>query len=201
MARNIKIKSTKILSDNFFPLKDVRYEYQKKDGSVEEVNREVYQSGNGATALLYNNTTNKVVLIKQFRLPAYLNNHPSGVLIETCAGLLEENEDPRDSIIREIKEETGYEVDNVKKIFELYSTAGSVAELVHYFIAEYSPDQRVSKGGGLEEESEEIEVLELSFEEAYNKVESGEIKDAKTVILLQYAKNNLFQEEKVFDIL
>jgi GDP-mannose pyrophosphatase NudK len=204
MTKSIKIISTEVLSDYFFPLKKVSYEMEKKDGSVEEVNREVYQSRNGATALLYNLVTGKVILIKQFRLPAYLNHHPTGMLLETCAGLLEENEDPKDSIIREIEEETGYKVGNAKKIFELYSTAGSVAEMLHFYVAEYTPDQRVSDGGGLEEESEEIEVVELSFEEAYRKVESGEIKDAKTVILLQYAKMNLFKDEegeKAFDLL
>jgi GDP-mannose pyrophosphatase NudK len=201
MTSNIKIKSTKVLSDNFFPLKNVTYEFQKQDGSVEEIHREVYQSRNGATALLYNPTTNQVVLIKQFRLPAYLNEHPTGILWETCAGLLEENEDPTDSILREIEEETGYKVQHADKIFELYSTAGSVTEMLHFFVAQYSDEQRIGKGGGLEEENEEIEVVELPFEEALNKIETGEIKDAKTVILLQYAKLNLFSEEKVFDLL
>jgi len=135
MTNNIKIKSEEVLSDNFFPLKNVTYEFQKQDGSVEEIRREVYQSRNGATALLYNPASGKVILIKQFRLPAYLNEDPTGMLWETCAGLLEENEYPKDSVLREIEEETGYKVDDADKIFELYSTAGSVTEMLHFFVA------------------------------------------------------------------
>ena len=134
-------------------------------------------------------------------MPTFINNNPSGMLIEACAGLLEENEDPEEGMIREIEEETGYKVQQVNKVFELHSTPGCVSEMLHYFVAEYTDDQRVSNGGGLATESEDIEVIEMPFDDAYLKVESGEIKDAKTVILLQYAKLNLFQEEKVFDIL
>lgn len=204
MAKFVRITSTEILSDYFFPLKKVRYEAQTKDGSVTEISREVYCSANGATALLYNRENRTVVLTTQFRLPTYLNRNPSGMMIEACAGIVEENEDPEKAMVREIEEETGYKVQNVEKIFELYSTAGSVAEKLHYFVAEYSADQQVGTGGGLEEESEDIEVMQLSFDEAYNKVQSGEIEDAKTVILLQYAKLNLFKDdegEKIFDIL
>jgi len=123
------------------------------------------------------------------------------MLLETCAGLMED-EKPDEAIIREIEEETGFKLDNVKKVFELYSTPGSNTEMIHYFIAEYIDEQKVSEGGGLEEESEEIDVIEMPFKEAYLKIENGEIKDAKTVILLQYAKaNHLFPEDKVFDIL
>jgi len=201
MAKNVKITSTEVLSDNFFPLKKVKYEVETKGGDVEEVIREVYFSSNGATVLLYNRENNCVILTRQFRLPSFLNDNPSGMMIETCAGIVEENEDPAEGIKREIEEETGYKVQNVKKIFELYSTPGSVAERLHYFVAEYTSDQKTGNGGGLEEENEEIEVIEFPFEEAFIKIQSGEIKDAKTVILLQYAKIYLFQEEKVFDIL
>jgi nudix-type nucleoside diphosphatase (YffH/AdpP family) len=123
------------------------------------------------------------------------------MMIEACAGIVEENEDPSVGIIREIEEETGYKVQKVKKLFELYSTPGSVAEIIHYYVAEYTKEQKVGDGGGLEEENEDIDVIELPFEEAFTKIQSGEIKDAKTVILLQYAKLYLFAEEKVFDIL
>lgn len=201
MAKNVKIKSTEVLSDYFFPLKKVKYEVETNEGLVEEVSREVYFSSNGATVLLYNTESNSVILTRQFRLPAFMNKHSTGMMIETCAGIVEDDEDPSVGIIREIEEETGYKVEQVKKIFELYSTPGSVAEMIHYYVAEYSSDQKVSDGGGLEEEKEEIEVIELSFEEAFIKINSGEIKDAKTVILLQYARIYLFQEEKVFDLL
>jgi nudix-type nucleoside diphosphatase (YffH/AdpP family) len=151
--------------------------------------------------LLYNKDKKTVVLTQQFRIASYLNKNASGLLIESCAGL-QDDDTADDAIMREIEEETGYKVDNVKKIFELYSTPGAVTEKLHYFIAEYSEDQKISEGGGLDEEGEEIEVLEMPFKEAYLKIETGEIRDAKTVILLQYAKaNNLFPEEKVFDVL
>jgi GDP-mannose pyrophosphatase NudK len=201
MAKNVKIKSTEVLSDNFFPLKKIEYEIENKQGSVEEMSREVYFSSNGATVLLYNRASNKVVLTKQFRLPAFMNNHPTGMMIEACAGIVEDNEDPVAGVIREIEEETGYKVETVNKIFSLYSTPGSVAEMIHYFVAEYEPTQKVGEGGGLEEEKEDIEIIEIPFEDAFIKIQSGEITDAKTVILLQYARIYLFQEEKVFDLL
>lgn len=201
MVKNVRIKSEETLSNNFFPLKKIDFEYEKPDGTDEETSREIYFSKNGATVLLYNRTNKTVVLTRQFRLPTYLNKHPSGMMIEACAGIVEENEAPSDSVIREIEEETGYKVETVKKIFELYSTPGSVAEMLHYYIGEYDPKKKVGEGGGLDEEDENIEVMELPFIEAYGKIQSGEIKDAKTVILLQYAKLYLFQEEKVFEVL
>jgi nudix-type nucleoside diphosphatase (YffH/AdpP family) len=201
MAKKVKIISTEVLSDYFFPLKKVKYELETKPGTIEEITREVYFSSNGATVLLYNRENNHVLLTRQFRIPSFVNNHPTGMLIEACAGIVEENEDPTEGIIREIEEETGYKVEHAKKIFELYSTPGSVAEMIHYYVAEYSSDQKVGNGGGLEEESEDIEVIEMSFEEAFIKIQSGEIKDAKTVILLQYARMYLFQEERVFELL
>lgn len=201
MSKNIRVISTELLSDNFFPLKKVKYESVTEDGTVEELNREVYFSSNGATVLLYNRENNSVVLTRQFRIPTFLNNNPTGMMIEACAGIVEDNEDPKKGILREIEEETGYKVENAKKIFELYSTPGSVAEMIHYYVAEYRKDQKISEGGGLEKENEDIEVIEMPFEDAFIKILSGEIKDAKTVILLQYARIFLFQEEKVFDLL
>ncbi|HEX8356397.1 MAG TPA: NUDIX domain-containing protein [Segetibacter sp.] len=201
MAKQIKIKSTETLSDNFFPLKLVKYEIENSKGEMEEVSREVYMSSNGVVALLYNLQKRTVVLIKQFRLPSYLNNNPTGILLEACAGIVEEGEDPADGIMREIEEETGYKVKQVEKIFEMYMTAGSVAEMLYFFVAEYTPQQKVAEGGGLEEESEDIEVIELDFDEVFDKIKTGELKDAKTALLLQYAKLNLFVEEKVFNVL
>src|SRR4051812_2744845 len=201
MPENVKILATEVLSNNFFPLKKVKYELTKNDGTTEELSREVYVSSNGATVLLFNMENETVILTRQFRLPTYVNKNTSGMMIETCAGIVEENEDPKDAIIREIEEETGYRVDEVKKIFEMYMTPGSVAEMLHFFVAEYTPEQRVHEGGGLEEENEDIEVIDLPFEEAYDKILSGEIKDAKTALLLQYARIYLFKGEKVFDIL
>lgn len=197
----IKIISTEILSQNFFTLKKVNYEFEKRDGTTEEVSREVYLTANGVAVLLFNREKSTVVLTKQFRMPTYLNKNSSGMMLEVCAGIVEENEDPQEAVIREIEEETGYRIKEVKKIFEMYMTPGSVAEMLYYFTAEYLSNQKINEGGGLEDENEDIEVIELSFEAAYNKIKSGEIKDAKTALLLQYAKINLFLEEKVFDVL
>ncbi len=182
-------------------MEKVHFEIEKKDGTKEEQTREVYHAADGVTVMLYNIEKKTVVLTEQFRIATFLNNNPTGLLIETCAGI-KEDENAHEAVVREIEEETGFLVENVKKIYELYSTPGCSTEKIYYFIAEYSDKQKVAEGGGLEEELEEIDVLEMPFEEAYLKIETGEIRDAKTVILLQYAKaNNLFTEEKVFDVL
>lgn len=204
MIKNVTVTSIEILADNFFQLKKVKYDVENKEGNTEHLTREVYFSANGVTVLLFNKEKGNVILTRQFRLPTFLNNHRTGMMIEACAGIVEENEDPKEGIIREIQEETGFKIDKVEKILEAYSTPGSVAEMLHYYVAEYTDKQKTSEGGGLEEESEDIEVIELAFDEAYSKIETGEIKDAKTIILLQYAKINLFEEEeeeKVFDVL
>ncbi len=186
---NIKIKKTEILSDNWATLSKITLDYTKEDGSVEEQKREVYERGNGAAILLLNKIKKTVVLIKQFRLPTYLNQNETGFIIEACAGVLEE-EHPEETIIRETEEETGYRIHEVKKIFKSYMSPGSVTEIIHFFVAEYDAEMKISKGGGLASEHENIEVIEMPFEQAYNMIASGEIVDAKTIMLLQYAKIN-----------
>lgn len=186
---NIKIKKTEILSDNWATLSKITLDYTKEDGSVEEQKREVYERGNGAAILLFNKKKKTVVLIKQFRLPTYLNQNETGFIIEACAGVLEE-EHPEETIIRETEEETGYRIHEVKKIFKSYMSPGSVTEIIHFFVAEYDSEMKISKGGGLASEHENIEVIEMPFEQAYNMIASGEIVDAKTIMLLQYAKIN-----------
>lgn len=186
---NIKIKKTEILSDNWATLSKITLDYTKEDGSVEEQKREVYERGNGAAILLFNKIKKTVVLIKQFRLPTYLNQNETGFIIEACAGVLEE-EHPEETIIRETEEETGYRIHEVKKIFKSYMSPGSVTEIIHFFVAEYDSEMKISKGGGLASEHENIEVIEMPFEHAYNMIASGEIVDAKTIMLLQYAKIN-----------
>ena len=183
----IKIKKTEVLSDNWYTLNKVTYEYQKKDGQWETHAREAYDRGNGATILLYNKEKQTVILTKQFRLPTFLNGNNSGMLIEACAGLLDKD-DAEACIRKETEEETGYKISDVKKIFESYMSPGSVTEILHFFIAEYAADMKVSEGGGVEEEQENIEVLELDFETACSMIYSGEVKDGKTIMLLQYAK-------------
>ncbi|AZI26080.1 GDP-mannose pyrophosphatase NudK [Pedobacter sp. G11] len=186
---NIKILSTEILSDNWYTLNKITFEYHKKDGTVETQNREAYDRGNGATILLYNKENQTVILTRQFRLPTYLNGNASGMLIETCAGLLDKD-NPETAIKRETEEETGYKIKDVQKVFEAYMSPGSVTEILYFFTAEYSKDMKVSEGGGHHEEQENIEVLELPFQSALEMIKTGEIKDGKTIMLLQYAQIN-----------
>lgn len=183
----IKITSTELLSDNWYTLNKVTYEYQKRDGQWETQSREAYDRGNGATILLYNKSEGKVILTRQFRLPTYVNGNDSGMLIEACAGLLDEN-NAEDCIRKETEEETGYKISKVRKIFESYMSPGSVTEILYFFVAEYDKSMKVSDGGGLEEEQENIEVLELDFNKAIEMMYAGEIKDGKTIMLLQYAQ-------------
>ena len=185
----VQIIHTEILSDNWYTLRKITYEYLKKDGSVQRTSREAYDRGNGATILLYNTELKKVILTRQFRLPTFINGNKSGMLIEACAGLLDD-EHPEDCIRRETEEETGYKIKAVKKIFEAYMSPGSVTEILYFFVAEYADDMKTGAGGGHEDEQENIEVMEITFAEAVNMVASGEIKDAKTILLIQYAQLN-----------
>jgi len=186
-----KILETEILSDNWYHLKKLTYEFRKKDGSVVVQKREAYDRGNGATILLYNPSNRTVILTRQFRLPTFINGNPDGMLIEACAGLLDKD-NPEDCIRRETEEETGYKISAARKIFEAYMSPGSVTEIIYFFVAEYSASMKVNEGGGIEHEQEDIEVLEIAFDKALQMVDSGEIKDGKTIMLLQYAKlNNL----------
>lgn len=187
----INILETKILSDNWYTLKKVTYEFKKKDGTTVTQNREAYDRGNGAVILLYNKQQQTVILTKQFRLPTFINGNESGMLIEACAGLLDKD-NPEDCIKRETEEETGYKVSHVEKIFEAYMSPGSVTEILYFFTAEYSKEMQVHAGGGVEHEQENIEVLELSFTEAIAMMHRNDIKDAKTIMLLQYAQLNNF---------
>ena len=186
---NVKILKNEVLSDNWYVLRKLTFQYRLKDGSWLEQVREAYDRGNGATILLYNKTQKTVILTRQFRLPTFINGNPEGTLIETCAGLLDKD-NAEACIRRETEEETGYKVTDVRKVFQLYMSRGSVTEILYLFIAEYSGDMKVNEGGGSEHEQENIEVLELSFANAVRMIDTGEIKDAKTVILLQYCQLN-----------
>lgn len=185
----IKIKQTDLLSDNWYILNKVTYDYQKEDKTIETHIREVYDRGNGAAILLYNSTQKTVILTRQFRLPSYLNGNATGMMIEVCAGLLDKDH-PEQCIIRETEEETGYRISIVHKVFETYMSPGAVTEILYCFVGEYDENMKVSDGGGIDHEQEEIEVLEMPFDDAYKMIETGEIKDAKTIMLLQYAKIN-----------
>jgi GDP-mannose pyrophosphatase NudK len=190
-----KIIKTEILSDNWYTLRKLTYELHKKDGSVVTLSREAYDRGNGATILLYNKAQQKVILTRQFRLPTFINGNTTGMLIECCAGLLD-NDNAEDCIKRETEEETGYRITAVHKVFEAYMSPGSVTELLHFFVAEYEENMKVSVGGGLQEEEENIELMEIDFQLAYNMISSGDIRDAKTMMLLQYLKLEIFTDQR-----
>ena len=190
MAKSVKIIEQKLLSDNWYKLYKYTFELAGDNGKVQRQTREAYDRGNGAVILLYNSQAKTVILTRQFRLPTFVNGNPDGMMIEACAGLLDQD-NPEDCIRRETEEETGYRIDHVTKIFEAYMSPGSVTEILHFFTGEYSSDQKINEGGGVDHEQENIEVLELPFRDAWDMIGSGQIRDAKTIMLLQYAKLNL----------
>ncbi|WP_209403323.1 GDP-mannose pyrophosphatase NudK [Pseudozobellia sp. WGM2] len=185
-VRNIK---KELLSDNWYTLHKFSFEYQKDDGSWEEQHREAYDRGNGAAILLYNKEKGTVVLTKQFRMPTYVNGNDDGMMIEVCAGLLD-GLNPEECIKKEVEEETGYQIDKVRKVFESYMSPGSVTEILYFFVGEYEEKMKVNDGGGADDETENIEVLELDFQAAFEMIYTGQIKDAKSIMLLQHAKVN-----------
>jgi GDP-mannose pyrophosphatase NudK len=184
----VKITDTKVLSDNWYVLRKITFDYTGRDGKTISQHREAYDRGNGATILLYNREKQTVILTRQFRLPTFVNSNETGMLIEACAGLLD-LDNPEDCIRRETEEETGYKIRDVRKIFEAYMSPGSVTEILYFFVAEYDHTMKSTDGGGVDEH-EQIEVLELPFEKTLNMIGSGEIKDGKTIMLLQYLKVN-----------
>ena len=179
--------SSEMLSDNWYVLKKHVFDYQRRDGNWQRQSREAYDRGNGAAILLYNRAQRTVLLTRQFRLPTYLNGHADGMLVEVCAGALDAD-DPLTCVRRETEEETGYRVHEVRKVFQAYMSPGAVTEVLHLFVGEYHPGDKVSEGGGHAHEGEDIEVLELPLERALEMVASGEICDAKTIMLLQHAQ-------------
>ena len=187
MNSNLRNITTEILSKNWYTLNKVTFEYMQKDGTWIKQSREAYDRGNGAAILLYNNETKTVILTQQFRMPTYINGNETGMMIEACAGILDED-NPEDCIRRETEEETGYRITDVKKIYEAYMSPGSVTEILYFFVAEYNDNHKINEGGGIDHEN--IEVMELDFKAALAMVKSGEIKDAKTIMLLQYAELN-----------
>jgi len=186
----IRIHKVEILSDDWFLLQKTTFDYRRSDGSWQRQTRETYDRGHGATILLYNREQRTVLLVRQFRFPTYGNGH-DGFLIETAAGLLDQAS-PEDRIKAEVEEETGYRVGEVRKVFEAFMSPGSVTERLYFFVAEYDPATRAGAGGGIAEEGEDIEVLELKMEDALQMMADGRIADGKTIMLLQYAALHLF---------
>ena len=187
MSKNIRNIELEVLSDNWYTLRKATFDYQIKDGSWHTQSREAYDRGNGAVILLYNRTTKTVILTQQFRMPTYLNGNSTGMMIEACAGLLDAD-NPEDCIRRETEEETGFKLNDIQKVFEVYMSPGSVTELLYFFVAEYHKGQQINEGGGID--NEDIDVLEIDFKKALSMIQTGEIRDAKTIMLLQYVQIN-----------
>lgn len=184
MQDYLRIKSEKLLSDNWYVLKTTTFDLKRRDGRWQTMSRETYDRGNGAVALLYNRARRTVLLTRQFRFPAYVNQH-DGYLIEAPAGLLDEAR-PEERMHAELEEETGYKVDKLRPVFDVFMSPGSVTERLHFFVGEYDAESKIGSGGGLEQEGEDIEVIELDADKALAMTASGEIMDAKTIMLLQY---------------
>ncbi len=182
---NVRLLDTQVLSDSWYTLRKISVELRRRDGQWQRLSREAYDRGNGAVLLLWDPRRSMVVLTRQFRLPAFLNGSPDGQLIEACAGLLD-GDDPEACIRREAEEETGYRIRTPRKVFEAYMSPGSVTEKLHFFVAEYQPEDRVQAGGGLVQEGEDIEVIEMPLADALAAIASGRIQDGKTIMLLQH---------------
>ena len=191
VADRIRVKNVRLLSDNHYTLKTTTFEWRRGDGKWQVQHRETYDRGNAAVVLPYNLAQRTVVLVRQFRYPAYVNGYDD-LMIEAAAGLLDDAS-PETRIRAEAEEETGYRLGAIRKIFEVFMSPGSVTEKLHFFVAEYEPDMRISSGGGLASEGEDIEVLELKIDKALTMIADGCIVDGKTIILLQYAALNIFR--------
>jgi GDP-mannose pyrophosphatase NudK len=191
MDKSIRIVDSEVLAGSKYNLRKVVFDYTDRHGQRASQTRFVFDRGNGAAILLYNRAAGTVILTRQFRLPTYLNGNPTGMLIEVCAGELDEDA-PEVAIRRETEEETGFRIGAVTKVFEAYLSPGASTEIMHFFIAEYSAFMKIGEGGGLEAEQEEIEVLEMPFTEALRMVRSGEIRDARTIMLLLYVRGEIF---------
>jgi len=190
VADRIRVHSVRLLSDNHYTLKTTTFEWRRNNGEWQTQHRESYDRGNGAALLPYNLAQRTVVLVRQFRYPAYVSGHDD-LMIEAAAGFLD-NESPEQRIRAEAEEETGYRLGEVTKVFEAFMSPGAVTEKLHFFVAPYEPGMRIGAGGGIASEGEDIEVLELPVDEALAMIAEGRIVDAKTILLLQYAALNIF---------
>jgi nudix-type nucleoside diphosphatase (YffH/AdpP family) len=191
ISDRIRVQQTRLLSDNRYILKTTTFEWRRADGAWQTQHRETYDRGNGATILPYHLAARTVVLVRQFRYPAYVNGYDD-LLIEAAAGQLD-NASPEIRIRAEAEEEIGYRLGTIRKVFEAFMSPGAVTEKLHFFVAEYEPSMRIGDGGGLESEGEDIEVLELPIDQALAMIADGRIQDAKTIMLLQYAALHIFR--------
>lgn len=188
MSNKIKNITHKVLSKAWATLLEINYDFQFEDGTWKRVSRESYDRGHGCGILLYNAENGTVILTKQFRMPIYHTKADEGMSIEVCAGAIDKNETPESTIVREVEEEVGYKIKQVKQVMEAYTSPGALTEKMYLFVGRYSDAMKVNEGGGVASEHEEIEVMELPFSKAVEMVSLGEIMDAKTIMLLQYAQ-------------
>ena len=184
ISDRVRLKDERVLSHARYLLKNITFDYRRGNGEWQTQSREVYDRGNAATLLPYNLAARTVVLVRQFRLPAYVNGLDD-LMIEAAAGMLDDAS-PEERIRAEVEEEAGYRLHDVRKVFEAFMSPGSVTERVHFYVGAYTPADRVEAGGGVEDEGEDIEVLELPLDEALAMVEDGRIADGKTIMLLQW---------------
>ena len=191
ISDRVRIKDVRVLSNGWTPLKETTFDYRRANGEWQTQKRETYERDNAAAILPYNRAQRSVILVKQFRLPAFIRGYDD-LLIEAAAGVLD-NAEPEARIRAEAEEETGYRLHHIEKVFEAFMSPGAITERLHFFIAEYEPDMRVSAGGGLEHEGEDIEVLELGIDEALTMIADGRIIDGKAIMLLQYAALHIFR--------
>jgi nudix-type nucleoside diphosphatase (YffH/AdpP family) len=191
ISDRIRVKDVRLLSNEHYVLKAVTFDYRRSNGEWQTLHREVFDRGHAAALLPYNSSSRTVVLVRQFRLPAYLSGHDD-LMVEAVAGMLDD-ETPERRIRAEVEEETGYRLHHVRKVFEAFMSPGAVTEKLHFFVAEYQPSMRVGNGGGIADEGEDIEVLELPIDQALAMIADGRIADAKTIMLLQYAALNIFR--------
>lgn len=184
VKNRIRVRETRLLSDNWYVLRTTTFDWKRRDGTWQTQSREHYDRGNGAVLLPYNVENRTVLLVRQFRYPAFVNGFDD-LLIEAAAGLLDDAE-PEVRIRAEVEEELGYRLGPVRKVFEAFMSPGSVTEILHFFVAEYDATMRISDGGGHPDEGEDIEVLEMTMEQALAMIADGRIRDAKTIMLLQH---------------
>lgn len=186
---DIEILNREILSDKKYKLESIQASYTGFSGKTVDVKNEVYHRPGGSTILLYEEHRKTILLTEQVRIPTVVNGNPAGNLIEACAGITDEGELPEQGIVREVEEETGYRISEIKKVYEAYGSPGGITEIIHYFVGKYSPEMKVDKGGGVDA-GEDIKLVEWSFDEAREKLVNNEIRDSKTIVLLQYAMLN-----------
>jgi nudix-type nucleoside diphosphatase (YffH/AdpP family) len=183
---NIQILNKETLSERKYPLRYITFEKPDLKGKFRNVAKEVYFRPDVVAVLLVDDERKTILLVKQFRLPTFLNGNDSGYMLEACAGIIEVGETPDQTVYREAEEETGFRVHGLEKIGGAYSSPGATTEYIHLYIARYHKESKISAGGGLEAEGESIELKEFPFHEAKDQLKQGAFRDIKTILLLQH---------------